>query len=261
MPSPLVEVERHGDIAVLALNRPQQRNAVDASLARALGDALEELDHEPSTHAIVVTGRGPAFCAGADLKAAARGDNNLPEGLEHRGFAGITTHDLRTPTIAAVNGPARGGGTEIALACDLVVAAEDASFGLPEVTRGILAGAGGLIRLPHLIPPRIAMELALTGDAITAELAHRWGLVNEVVAAQALVSAAIGLGKRIARNAPLAVEASRRLVRGVAFGRYPDEAAEWDALRAARVEVFASDDAKEGPMAFAEGRPPRWSGR
>jgi Enoyl-CoA hydratase/carnithine racemase len=182
----------------------------------------EQADNNPEIRALVITGSGQrAFCAGADLKAVARGEQLTPAGYERFGFAGYVAHFIRKPTIAAVNGFALGGGTEIALASDLVVAGESAAFGLPEVTRGIFAGAGGTFRLPQQLPWKIGLELLFTGDPIDAATAQRHGLVNHVVPDEQVLDTALALAQRIAHNAPLSVQASKRLAYGTVDGRPP----------------------------------------
>jgi crotonobetainyl-CoA hydratase len=261
MEAPPTIFHRDGHVAVITLNRPEVRNAVDSALATAVGELLEVADGDRDIRAIVVTGAGDlAFCAGADLKAAAEGRKPFAADHPEWGFAGLVRHPVATPLIAAVNGFALGGGTEIALACDLVVASERATFGLPEVKRGIIAGAGGLVRLQRRLPRNVAMRLALTGDAMTADEAARWGLVNEVVAHEDVVPTAVALGVRIADNAPLAVKASKRVIAELHDGERLDEVEAWRLNDLARDAVTATADAQEGKRAFLEKRPPRWVG-
>jgi crotonobetainyl-CoA hydratase len=191
----------------------------------------------------------------------ARGENIMPPETREWGFAGYVTHHIGKPTIAAVRGFALGGGTEIALASDLVVAAEDAKFGLPEVRRGIIAGAGGAFRLAGQLPPKIAMELLLTGEALDAAEARGLGLVNRVVPADRVVAEAIALATTIAANAPLAVQASKRIARGIAEGRVAAEESAWKISVREGIGVMDSRDAKEGPRAFAEKRAPVWQAK
>ena len=261
-PAPTVLVEHRGHVMVVTLNRPEARNAVNAALALGVGNALEEADRDPEIRVVVITGAGDkAFCAGADLKAVARGENIMPPEAEAWGFAGYVRHHIGKPTIAAVRGFALGGGTEIALASDLVVAAEDASFGLPEVKRGIIAGAGGAFRLAAQLPPKVAMELLLTGDPLDAATARDLGLVNRVVPAEKVLDEALALAERIAANAPLAVQASKRIARGITAGRVDAEQAAWDLSHQEARTLMTSQDAQEGPRAFAEKRTPVWQAR
>ncbi|MET0315403.1 MAG: crotonase/enoyl-CoA hydratase family protein [Rhodococcus fascians] len=259
--SPAVTVERIGHVALITLNRPDAMNAVNAALSTELGAAIEALNTDDDLRVGVVTGAGRAFSAGADLKAIAAGQSIADPDHPEWGFAGIVQHFVDKPLIAAVNGFALGGGTEIALACDLVVVSEDAKFGLPEVKRGLVAGAGGLIRLPRQIPIKLALEVALTGEPITAETAAKWGLVNRVVPADDVVSTALDLAQTIAANAPLSVRASKRIMyRSSEFGSewHTDV---WSMNTEECMPAFTSKDAREGPRAFAEKRAPEWTGR
>ncbi|MFG2298592.1 crotonase/enoyl-CoA hydratase family protein [Streptomyces sp. NPDC048603] len=259
MTAPAVRFERRGSIAVLTLDRPAARNAVNSAVAAALGAALTRLDEDDDLHVGVITGAGPVFCAGADLKALAAGEPVHDPAHEEWGFAGIAHHPVRKPLIAAVEGAALGGGTEIALACDLVVAAEDARFGLPEVTRGLLAGAGGLVRLPRLVPPRAAMEAALTGEPFSAATAREWHLVNRLAPNGRALDTALELATRIAANAPLSVRAATAMVRAAAEGTAADRLWRLNAEHCAR--LLSSRDAAEGMAAFAGRRAPVWHGR
>lgn len=252
-------LERRGGVLVITLNRPAAMNAVNAELSGVVGSALEELESDPSLSVGVVTGTGRAFCAGADLKGIAAGEALHAPGHPEWGFAGLVEHPIGKPLIAAVNGFALGGGTEIALACDLTVMAESAVFGLPEVKRGLLAAAGGVIRLPRQVPVRLAMEAALTGEPIDSATAMRWGLVNRVVPDGQVLDAALELATRIAANAPIAVRASKRLVRAASGDGSPWDARVWELNTELITEVFSSKDASEGPRAFAEKRPPVWT--
>lgn len=262
-PAALYDVR--GRVAIITLNRPGAMNAVNAELSTAAGEALEAAATDPDVRAIVITGTGRAFCAGADLKELAQGKSIHAEGHPEWGFAGLIQHWVDKPVIAAVNGFAMGGGTEIALACDLAVAADTATFGLPEVKRGLYAAAGGVIRLQRQIPMKRALELVLTGEGIDADTAAAWGLINRVVPAGSELDVALELADLIAANAPLAVQVSKKMVHRTWPGASDwnsDWSSDdpWDANDEALGVVFASHDAMEGPLAFAEKREPRWSG-
>jgi enoyl-CoA hydratase/carnithine racemase len=222
-----------------------------------MSDAVVALDTDHDVRVIVLTGAGSVFSAGADLAAVAAGRTREIIGVPG-GFGGLTRSNRQTPVIAAVNGHALAGGFELMLACDLAVAAEDAEFGLPEVARGIIAGAGGLVRLPAAIGPKRALELILTAGRITAAEAHAYGLVNRVVARDRVLPEAYELAERIAANAPVAVRESRRVAME-ALERGAD--AGWEANERSWVTVLDSEDALEGPRAFTEKRPPEWQGR
>ncbi|MCT2338322.1 crotonase/enoyl-CoA hydratase family protein [Corynebacterium sp. p3-SID1056] len=259
----LYEVDGH--VATITLNRPDAMNAVNRALSTAVGNALEQANNDPSVHVIIITGQGRAFCAGADLKDIAAGNPiDHPEHPEW-GFGGIAQHWSDKPVIAAVNGFALGGGFEIAVSCDLIVAAEGAKFGLPEVKRGLLAGAGGVVRTARQIPLRRALELVLTGDFITAETAAEWGLINRVVPADAVLDAARELAEVISKNAPLSVQYSKEGVHK-ATSAGSDWHADWSNSDPWQVNdelwerIAATNDAKEGATAFAEKREPKWSG-
>jgi enoyl-CoA hydratase/carnithine racemase len=255
-----------GHVAVLTLNRPEALNAVNMQLSDELGGHLECAAADAAVRVIVVTGTGRAFCAGADLKEIAAGRTVGPSAHPEWGFAGLVQHWVSKPLVAAVNGYAMGGGTEIALACDLVVASEQATFGLPEVTRGLLAAAGGVIRLQRQIPVKLAAEMALTGDPVDAAIARQWGLVNHVVKPGQVVPRALELARRIAANAPLSVQHSKRLLHQAASAGSDWNAAwsggdPWLANAEAMDAVFGSADAAEGSAAFAQKRAPVWTGR
>jgi crotonobetainyl-CoA hydratase len=256
-PPPAVFTEQRDHVLLITINRPAAMNAVNRDVSRGIGAALERADIDPGIRAVVLTGAGDkAFSAGADLKAVARGEPLTEPGREQWGFAGYVRHPISKPTIAAVNGLALGGGAEIVLASDLVVAAERARFGLPEV-----AAAGGVIRLPAQLPRKIAMQMILTGEPIGAQTAAQWGLANTVVPDDAVLGAALDLAARISRNAPLAVQASKRIAGGVRGGTVPAEEAQWQLSMTEVEAVKRSADAGEGPRAFAEKREPRWQGR
>jgi enoyl-CoA hydratase/carnithine racemase len=255
--APVLLRERRGQVEVLTLNRPEARNAVNGEVAAQITAALDALDEDKDLRVIILTGAGDkAFSAGMDLKAFGAGTGGPVTG--GGGFAGFVHRPIPVPVIAAVNGPALAGGFELVLACDLVVAAEHAVFGVPEVKRGLLAAGGGLVRLPKRLPMAAAMELVLTGDSITAARAQELGLVNRVVPADRVLDEALALAERIIENAPLSVRYSRELTTQAAE---ISEAEAWVLSDAAATTVFASADAKEGPLAFAEKRPPKWQGR
>ncbi|MFE5690250.1 crotonase/enoyl-CoA hydratase family protein [Streptomyces sp. NPDC056512] len=253
--APTVHTEVQDGVLVITIDRPKVRNAVDGTTARALADAFDQLDSHDDLMVGVLTGAGGTFSAGMDLKAFAKGDTPV---LPGRGFAGLTRTQLRTPLVAAVEGWALGGGTEMALACDLIVAAEDASFGLTEVTFGLVPPEGGIVRLPERIPRNIAVEVLLTGDPLPAERAHQLGLVNHLTPPGETLTKAVELAHRIARNAPLSIAAVKRAVNErTAYGDQ-DAFRQQDQLVA---PVLASHDAQEGAHAFADKRPPHWEGR
>ena len=247
---------RHEDgIAIITINRPQQRNAVNRAVSYGVCAAMDELDSRPDLRVGILTGAGGTFCSGMDLKAFLRGEVTRVEG---RGILGIAMTPPQKPVIAAVEGYALAGGFEAVLACDLVVAARDAQFGLPEVKRGLAAAAGGLLRLPRLLPARIAMELALTGDMVGAERLAQFGLINAITEPGGALDGAIALARRIIANAPLSVAASKRVM--VEQQDWP-LAEMWANQAAITGPVLASADAREGSAAFAEGRPPVWQSK
>jgi enoyl-CoA hydratase len=244
-----------GGALVITINRPEARNAVNLAVARSIAAALDELDADERLLTAVLTGAGTTFCAGMDLKAFLGGERPIIPG---RGFAGITERSAEKPVIAAVEGYALAGGCEIALACDMIVASDEAHFGLPEVSRGLIAGAGGLLRLPQRIPRAVAMELALTGEMIGAARALQLGLVNRVVPAGRALDAGMELARRIAANAPLAVRASKRVI--VESPQWPPAEA-FDRQREIVEQVADSLDAREGALAFTQKRAPVWHAR
>lgn len=255
--------ERRGNILIITINRPDARNAVNSAVSVGVGDALQQAQDNADVWAVVITGAGDkSFCAGADLKAISRRENIFHPQHPEWGFAGYVQHFIDKPTIAAVNGTALGGGTELALASDLVVAQQGAMFGLPEVKRGLIAAAGGVFRIIDQLPRKIAMRLLVTGEPITADEALRWGLINEVVGdGDSVLDAAVALAQRITVNAPLAVQASKRVAAGADAGTITAETLAWDRSNREMTVVFTSEDAMEGPMAFAEKRPPVWKAR
>lgn len=249
-----VRTEAADGVAVITIDRPQARNAVNGEVARGVAAAIEEFDSSADVSVLILTGAGGTFSAGMDLKGFLSGDAPMAAG---RGFGGIVERPPAKPVIAAVEGYALAGGFELVLACDLVVASEEAKFGLPEVRRGLVAGAGGLLRLPKRIPYHLAMEIALTGEHFSAARLAAAGLVNKLVPAGEALSAAKELAARVALGAPLALAASKRVI---------VESADWPAGEAFAKQgevitpIFGSKDAMEGAMAFAEKRQPVWRG-
>jgi enoyl-CoA hydratase len=249
-----VWVEERGATLVIEINRPQQRNAVNRAVSLGIAAALDELDKRLDLRVGILGGRGGSFCSGMDLRAFLDGER--PE-LDGRGFGGLTEAPPRKPLIAAVEGYALAGGCELALACDLIVAAEDAWFGLPEVCRGLIAGSGGLVRLRQRIPAAIALEYALTGDRMAAPIAHGWGLVNRLAPPGQALAEALRLAERITANAPLSVAISKQILRECTD--WPAREI-WERQRPMVESVLASKDAQEGARAFAEKRTPLWRG-
>jgi enoyl-CoA hydratase len=250
-----VLTERRERVVLVTINRPDQRNAVNAAVAEGIASALDELDADPGLSVGVLTGAGKGFSAGMDLKAFVAGERPY---AADRGFAGITQRSSDKPLIAAVEGFAVAGGLEIALSCDLIVAARGARLGIPEVKRSLVAAGGALLRLPRSLPRTIAMELALTGDPIDAERAHQLGLVNRLAEPGEAVDTALQLAQAIAVNGPLALAASKRILL---------ESVDWPEseffARQGEISgsVFTSEDAREGATAFAQKRAPVWKGR
>ncbi len=242
-------------VMTLTLNRPGAKNAVNRAMAEAVAEAMDELDSNDEIRVAILTGAGGTFCAGMDLKAFVTGE--LPM-LEGRGFAGFVEAPPQKPLIAAVEGFALAGGLEAMISCDLVVAAENARFGIPEAKRGLAAAAGGLIRLPRQIPPRIAMEMALTGDFIDAERALQLGLINRTVPAGSALEGARELAASIVANGPLAVKLSKQVINESADWTRDDM---WQQQQAIVMPIFTSEDAIEGATAFAEKRAPNWKGK
>ena len=256
MSEELVLTEERGHVLLMTLNRPSDMNAFNTPLALALAETLEAFDANPNVRVGVLTGAGRGFSAGMDLKQFVEGGLAGMPMAGDRGFAGITERSCEKPIVAAGEGFALAGGLEVALSCDLIVASSGAKLGVPEVGVGLFAGAGALLRLPRQLPYSIAMEMALTGDPITAEVAHQHGMVNRVVERGEAVNAAMELAERIAKNAPMGVRASKQLVKDV-LG--VSEQGFWDFQRPAMEHVFGSEDAIEGATAFAEKRAPNWN--
>jgi enoyl-CoA hydratase/carnithine racemase len=250
--------ERRGDVLIARLNRPEARNAINGALIAGLGAAITEAESDPAIRAVVLTGTGDrAFCAGMDLREFASGD--LAAGLAADGLAAysrLVAGEAGVPVIGAANASAVAGGFELLLACDVIVASEQARFGLPEVKRGLFAAGGGT-SLGLRVPLGVALEMTLTGDSIDARRAYALGLVNAVVAPEAVLDSALGFAERIAANGPLGVAATRELVRLVVT----DYARAGLRARELQRSVFASQDAREGAAAFIEKRAPQWQGR
>ncbi|GAA1089832.1 crotonase/enoyl-CoA hydratase family protein [Nocardiopsis metallicus] len=241
-------------IAVITINRPKAKNAVNAAVAAQIAEALDDVDARKDVNVAIITGAGGTFCAGMDLKAFMKGEVPVVEG---RGFGGFAERGPKKPLIAAVEGYALAGGFEAVLACDLVVAADDAKFGIPEVKRGLVAGAGGLLRLQHRIPRNIAMEFALTGDFVDARRLADLGLVNQVTASGGALEGAKALAARITPNGPLALKVSKEIIQ--ASDDWSSDQM-WDRQNELAGPVFVSQDAMEGAIAFAEKRAPVWKG-
>jgi enoyl-CoA hydratase len=252
---PAVLTERRDGVLVITLNRPEVRNAVNAAVAEGIAKALDELDGDDALAVGVLTGAGGFFCAGMDLGAFVKGESPW---YGDRGFAGIAQRGARKPLIAAIEGFAVAGGLEVALGCDLVVAAEGAKMGIPEAKRSLVAAGGALLHMPKRMPYHVVMELALTGDPLPAERFHQFGLVNRIAPKGGALDAALELAGRIAKSGPLAVAASKQIVQQQ-YDWTADEM--WDKQGAISGPVFASEDAKEGATAFKEKRDPVWQGR
>ncbi|MBH0119923.1 crotonase/enoyl-CoA hydratase family protein [Rhodococcus sp. CX] len=250
-----VHVEQSDGVQIITINRPEVRNAINTETAVAIAAALDELDKRDDLVAGVITGAGKTFCTGMDLKAFLAGERPSVEG---RGFAGITEKSPAKPLIAAVEGHAVAGGFEIVLACDLIVASETAVFGLPEVKRGLLAGGGGLLRLPRRVPHQLAVEWCLTGEFVSAATAYDAKLLNRLVPEGTALEEALQLARTIAKNGPLALRATKEII---AQARDWSNAEEFDRMREIYEPVRSSQDAKEGALAFKEKREPVWQGR
>ncbi len=253
--SEAVLTERRENVLLITIDRPEVRNAVNAAVAEGIARALDQLDGDDALSVGILTGAGGYFCAGMDLGAFVKGESPW---FGDRGFAGIAQRSARKPLIAAIEGFALAGGLEVALACDLVVAARGARMGIPEAKRSLVAAGGALLRLPRRMPYHVVMELALTGDPLPAERFHEFGVVNRIAEPGGAVDAALELAASVAKNAPLALIASKRILQE----QFDWSSAEmWERQSAISGPVFASEDAKEGANAFKEKRDPIWRGR
>jgi enoyl-CoA hydratase len=253
----MVDYELQGRVAVLTLNRPEARNAVNGDVAQGMEDAIDRLEDDDEAWVAILTHNGPVFSAGADLKAINAGQVGQLQ-TKRGGFAGFVQRERTKPVIAAVDGPAFAGGCEIALACDLIVASTQAKFGLPEVKRSLAAAAGGLFRLPRILPRPVALEMIMTGDPIDAERAYHFGLVNDLCEPGQALERAHTLAARIVANAPLAVRKSREISLAAVDA---DDEVGWKLSAEAMVDLSQTEDFWEGPKAFIEKRDPVWKGK
>lgn len=254
---PFVHYEVADHIVTITIDRPEARNAIDGRVAAGLEAAMDALEADDDVWVAILTAVAPVFCAGADLHAVARGEDDLMQ-TKRGGFAGITWRERTKPLIAAMEGPALAGGAEIVLACDLIVASSTATFGLPEVKRGLVAAGGGTFRLGRKIPVNLAMEAALTGDPIDCATAARHGLVNAACDPGEALETALTLARRITTNPPIAVRETRAIV---LEGTWADDATAWKRSAQATATIKTTEDVHEGVKAFFEKRPPVWSGR
>jgi enoyl-CoA hydratase len=252
-----VDFSTQGPFAIVKINRPEARNAVNGAVAQGIEAAIDRIEEDDSLWLGILTGEPPVFCAGADLKEINSG-NAAALATAKGGFGGFVQRERTKPIIAAVDGPALAGGTELVLACDLVVASNTATFGIPEVKRSLVAGAGGLFRLGRKIPLNVAMELALTGDPIDATRAYHFGLVNRLVEPGEALAAATELAEQVCANAPVAVRESRRIV---IEATHADDEVGWKMSMEGMGKAMSSEDFSEGLTAFIEKRPPQWKGR
>ncbi|WP_291202627.1 crotonase/enoyl-CoA hydratase family protein [Hyphomonas sp.] len=252
-----VEYVKKGNVAIITMNRPEARNAINGEMAATMEAAIDQMENDPEVWVGILTAVGKAFCAGADLKEISAGNGGALS-TKKGGFAGIAKRERTKPLIAAITGSALAGGTEIALSCDMIIAADDTNFGLPEVKRSLVAGAGGLFRLPRQIGKAVALEAILTGDPLSSQRAYELGMVNKVVPEAQVMDEAMKLAGRITANAPLAVKASRAVALNATVKSDDDL---WKDSGVAFASLINTEDYKEGPKAFIEKRAPVWKGK